>query len=116
MKINSIRNLCVSVVASSFLVSAFFKNALPAKVMIAPFLVCTIAMFFKSLFELLEKPKGVLISQFIFRLSFFFYAFGFLLYTAYYSIVHKTYSLLLIVLLFVLFLIPFVKKCFFGKK
>ena len=116
MKIISIRNLCVSLLASFILTSAFFKNALPAKIMILLFLICTIAMFFKSLFEILENPKLVLICQFVFRISFFTYAIGFLLYTTYYSVVHKTYSLLFIVLLFVIFLIPFIRKSFFRKK
>ena len=116
MKIVSIRNLCVSILASFILTSAFFKNALPVKAMILPFLVCTIAMFFKSLFEILEKPKLVLICHFVYRISFFVYAIGFLLYTTYYSVIHKTYSLLFIVLLFVIFLIPFIRKSFFRNK
>ncbi len=116
MKIISIRNLCVSIFASYILTFAFFKNSLLTKLMILPFLVCTIAMFFKSLFEIFEKPKLVSICQFVFRISFFVYAIGFLLYTTYYSIVHKTYSLLFIVLLFVVFLIPFIRKSFFRKK
>ena len=59
---------------------------------------------------------GVICTWAFFRISFFVYFFGFLGYTLYYSITHKSYDLLLVIAIFSVFGAYFFKKAFFPKK
>ena len=79
---------------------AFLQNDSISKIIILPFLICAFAKFFETLFIMLKKEKASKVFRIIFRLSFFLYYFGFLLYVVYYSIVNKEYSLILFSLIF----------------
>ncbi len=109
-KIYAVRQMIVSLIVFLFLIGVIFKNQLMGKIIISPFLVCSFAVFGENLFLLLNKEKISIIFKYIFRISFFTYVFGFLIYTTYYALANKTYWLLLIVALFVLVIINFFKK------
>lgn len=114
--INRIRQMIVSFIALLILIWAFFSNALFGKIIILPFLISSFALLGENLFLLLNKRKISHIFQYIFRISFFVYIFGFLGYMIYYAIRYKSYSILIIVILFILFSSYFFKKAFFHKK
>ncbi len=115
-KIFSIRQIIVSFSAFLILLWAFFENKFVVKIIITPFLICSIAIFFENLFLLFNNKKISNIFKYIFRISFFVYVIGFLIYATYYAIVNKSYSLLIIVGIFILGGIPFFKKAFFNNK
>ena len=105
----SIRKIIVGLITFSFLSFAILKNNM-VRLMIIPFLVCSICYTFEGVFELLNKDKLVNIFKKIFKISFFTFYFGFLSYTVYYSLVNKTYGLFVVVFIFVLFIIPYFKR------
>ena len=115
-KIYNIRQIVVSIIVILILTWAFFKNQLIGKIIMSPFLICSIAIFFENLFLLLNKEKISNIFKYIFRISFFVYAFGFLIYAIYYTISTKTYSLFIIIGIFIIGTIHFFKATFFKKK
>ena len=110
------RQLCLSFTTIILLAWAFFQNQFMGKVIILPFFICSVAIFGESIFFLLQKEKIASIFQLIFRISFFTYAFGFLAYIVYDSIMRKNYSSLFSVFLFLLFLIPFCRSAFRKRK
>lgn len=111
----SIRKIIISIIAFIILMWAFFKNATWAKIIIIPFLVCSFAMLCENLFLLLNKKKLSSIFKYIFRISFFIYVFGFLIYMVYYAFTYKSYSFLIGVVILLPFVIYFFKKAFFIK-
>lgn len=115
-KIFILRKIITSFIATVILIWAFFQNDLWAKLIIIPFLVCSIASFSQNVALLFNKEKISNIFKSIFRISFFAYVFAFLLYMVYYAMINKSYSILIIVAVFLLFIISFFKKLFFNKK
>lgn len=115
-KIYAIRQIIVSFMAFVFLVWAFFQNKLLAKIIISPFLICSFAILMENIFLILDKIKLSNFFKYMFRISFFIYVGGFILYTIYYSITNKYYPILVIVAVFLVFAIYFIKKTFFNKK
>ncbi len=115
-KINNIREIIVSLTAFSILIWAFSKNQILGKIIIIPFLICSLAIFFKNIFLLLNKEKISNVFKIIFRISFFIYVFGFLIYSVYYAITTKTYSLFIIIGIFMIVSVRFFKMTFFKKK
>lgn len=111
----SIRNIIMPLIALIILIWAFFQNAIWAKIIIIPFLVCSFAMLCENLFLILNKKKLSNIFKYIFRISFFVYVFGFLAYIVYYAFTYKSYSFLIGVVIFLPFVIYFFKKSFFNK-
>ena len=96
-----IRNIIVATYVTIFLSWTFFKNQLMGKMFIIPFLICAIASLDENISFLVNKPKITTIFKYIFRISFFIYYWGFLIYATYYTISSKTYSLLLIIAIFI---------------
>ncbi len=111
-----IRQIIVSIIAFSILIWAFFQNQWIGKLIISPFLICSIAIFFENLFLLFHKEKISNVFKYIFRISFFVYVFGLLLYAIYYAIVKKSYSFLIIIGIFMIGVIRFFKMAFFKNK
>lgn len=111
----NVRNIIVANIALILLIGAFFKNSLWGKIIIAPFIICAFALMCENIFHLLNKEKVTNIFKYIFRISFFVYVFGFLLYAVYYVIINKVYSVLIVVAIFLLFTIRFINKTFFHK-
>ncbi len=111
-----IRNIIISLTTAIFLIWAFFKNNIIGKIIISPFIICSISILGESIFLLLNKDKISHIFSYIFRISLFIYIYGFLLYALYYSITTKEYSLIIIIIIFFLFTIPFFKSAFHKKK
>ena len=72
------------------------------------------AIFCENIFLLFNKEKIANVFQYIFRISFFTYLFGFLTYAFYYSIINKSYDLIIIIVIFLIFGIYFLKKIFFS--
>lgn len=110
-----IRKMFISLVATIICIWAFFQNNLFAKVIISPFIICSISMFGENIFLLFNKEKISNIFKYIFRVSFFVYVFGFLSYAFYYSIVNRSYTLIILIAIFLIFSIYFFKKSFFTK-
>ena len=108
--ISSIRKIIISLIALIILIWAFFRNVTWTRIIIIPFLVCSFAMLCENLFLLLNKKKLSNIFKYIFRISFFVYAFGFLAYMVYYAFAYKSYSFLIGVVIFLPFVIYFFKK------
>ena len=113
--ISSIRKIIISLIALIILIWAFFRNVTWTRIIIIPFLVCSFAMLCENLFLLLNKKKLSNIFKYIFRISFFVYAFGFLAYMVYYAFAYKSYSFLIGVVIFLPFVIYFFKRSFFNK-
>lgn len=109
------RQMITALTAFIFLIWAFFKNNFIVKIIISPFIICSFAIFFERLFLLLNKEKLSNIFKYLFRISFFIYYIGFLLYAIYYTLVNKTYSLFIVIFIFILALIPLLKKSFIRK-
>lgn len=114
-KLKEIRKIFISLLATIICVWAFFRNNLFAKVIISPFIICSISMFVENIFLLFNKEKISNIFKYIFCISFFTYMFGFISYAFYYSIVNKSYDLIIVILIFLIFGIYFFKKAFFTK-
>lgn len=115
-KIYAIRQIVVSLMAFVFLIWAFFQNALWAKIIIIPFLICSFAIMMEKIFLIINKTKPSNLFKYIFRISIFVYIFCFLLFMVYYSIENKNYSILIIAIVFIMFSIHFFKKSFFNNK
>lgn len=113
-KIYAIRQIIVSFVALMFLSWAFFKNELWGQIIIIPFLICSFVILMENIFLLLNKTKVSNFFKYIFRISFFVYIFAFLLYTIYYSITNKSYSILILVAILLIFVIRIFKRAFFN--
>ena len=95
---------------------AFIKNQIISKIIISPFLICSISVLGENLFLILNKEKIANIFKKIFNISFFVYIYGFLAYATYYVIVNKSYSLFIIIGIFFIGSTCFFKKTFFNKK
>ncbi len=106
----ALKNMMVSGVAIVILSWAFVHNQLWGKLVICPFFICSTAAFLENLFWLLHKEKISNIFHSVFRISLFIFILGFLIYTVYYSVINKQYSLLLIVAIFAFFGLRFFKK------
>ena len=102
-KIFLMRNIIMATIVTAFLIWAFFQNQLFGKIMIVPFLICTLAVLGENISILLKKDKLTNIFHFIFRISV-------LAYIIYYAFAHESYSLLIIVVIFVLLGIMFFKN------
>ena len=111
-----IRNLIMILIVIITLIWAFCKNTIFIKLMILPFLICSFAKLGENIFFLLKKDYIVIICQYIFRISFFTYIFGILIYADYYAITRKNYFFIILSIPFWLFTIPFFKSSFFQKK
>lgn len=110
-----LRKTFISLLATIICIWAFFQNKLFEKVIISPFIICSIAIFFENIFLLLNKEKVANIFKYIFRISFFIYMYGFLGYAFYYSITNKSYEFIILIAIFLIFSIYFVRKTFFIK-
>lgn len=111
-----IRNIMASTIASIILIWVFFQNNMLTKLIISPFLICSIALFLENFFLLLNKIKIAKIFSYIFKFSFFLYAICFLIYATYYTIVNKTYSLLIIIIIFAIIIFRYIKIFFKNNK
>ena len=114
--IYTIRQMLVSIMVFIILTWAFFKNQMLGKIIIGPFLICSIAIFFENLFILLKREKIANVFKYIFRICFFIYVFGLLIYATYYAIINKTYSLFIIIGIFLVGIVHFFKATFFKTK
>ncbi len=115
-KVLIIRKILLSLTVLIFLIVVFPKNNFSGKLIISPFLICALSFCLENIFLLFNKEKIATCFRYIFSISFFSYIIGFLAYATYYSIVNKIYSLLIVVAIFCLFTIRFIKQAFFRRK
>ena len=108
-----IRNIIGATLVTIILTWALWSNNLLGKIIIVPFLVCALAFLGENIALILNKAKMIQICRIIFRLSFFIYFLGILIYTVYYAFRYKSYSLLVFVALFGILGIIFFKR---GKR
>lgn len=111
-----IRKIITALAAIAVLTWAFPRNNLFGEIIISPFWVCSVAFAAENIFLLLNKEKISNIFNCIFRMSFFVYVFGFLAFAFYYCIANKEYSLLIMVVIFLVFALLFLRTAFFRKK
>ena len=107
-----IRNIGVSLFIIVLLIWVFISNELVAKIIILPFLLCSLAFLEENIFTLFNKKLLVKIFHYIFIFSFLLYYYGFLIYIIYYSIKNKEYIFMLFTIPFWLFSILFLKNIF----
>lgn len=110
-----IRNIMTSLAAIAVLTWAFPRNQIFGKLIITPFLICSIAYLGENVFLLFHQEKISNLFKFVFRMSFFLYVFGFLFFALYYSLVNTEYSLIPLVIVFAVFILYFFKAVFFRK-
>lgn len=115
-KVFIIRKIITALVAISVLTWAFPRNQFFGKIIISPFLICSIAFLGENVFLLFNKEKISNVFRWIFRMSFFVYAFGFLAFAFYYSIVNKEYSLIIIIVVLLIFALISLRAAFLRKK
>ena len=58
------RQMLASTMAFLILIWVFVKNQLVEKIIVSPFLICSMAIFFENLCLLLNKEKGVTIFKY----------------------------------------------------
>lgn len=116
INILTIRNIIISLTVTILLIWVFMQNELYTKLITIPFLTCSISFLGENISLLLKKYKTANIFKYIFRISFFVYAFSFLTYATYYTLVNQEYSLLLLILIFLIFILYFLKKSFSRRK
>ena len=104
------RNILVSLITFILLIWSFWNNKLFIKILIIPFIVCSLSSFANNLFLLLNKPKIANIFIIIFKISILSYMLLFLVYAFYFSILNKSYSLLIIIFIFLFFIIKALRK------
>ena len=109
-KVILIRNIAGATLVTIILIWILASNNFLGKIIILPFLICTLAFLGENIGLLLNKEKITKGCQIIFRISLFIYILGILIYTIYWAFKNKSYSLLIIVALFGLFGLNFFKK------
>lgn len=115
-KVVSIERLIVGFMVVVILLVAFIQNEGMSRLMVLPFLICSIANFFEMLFYYLKKDNIAKVFNYIFKISFLIFIVGFLGFFIYYSIVNKEYHFLIMILVFVLVVYLMLKAKFFKRK
>ncbi len=105
-----IRKTIATIMALTILIWAFFQNNIYGKIIIIPFILCSLLLLLENIFLFLNNFKIAHIFNYIFKIIFFISALSFLTYATYYSITHKKYSLIIIVIIFLILLIKLIKK------
>ena len=105
-----IRRLIVTIVIMIILIWALVKNEGINKLIICPFLICTMAKLGEIICLLLKKDQWIRLFQIIFVISFFIFVFVFLIYALIYSLKNKEYWLLPLTCFFSFVAINVLKK------
>lgn len=103
--IKLIRSFLITLV----LVILFF-NTSNGKLILIPFIICSIALLLKDLFIIFNKEKYLKIFDKLYIIGFFIFWFGFLIYFDYLCFIDKNYQLLIFSIPFWLVGIFFIKK------
>lgn len=109
------RKFISALFATGLLIYILFRTQSP-KIILLPFLICSISLTGKSLSQMLRKEKLASVFHKVFILGFLLFWFGFLAVAAFISIRDKSYSMLLFTLPFWLVGIYLVKRWLLGKK
>ena len=108
------RKLATAIVTTVVLVYFLAKTPSP-KILFIPFLLCSISSMGKNLGLLLNKKKFALFFDRLFKVSFFLFWFGFLIFACYIMIRDHNYRMLPFTLPFWLAGFFFFKRKFFKK-
>ena len=101
--------LMYSIIITLILVNIYIKTP-NGKLILLPFLVCSIALLLKNIFLLINKDKYSKLFNKIYAIGFLMFWFGFLIFWCYTSVINKQYSMLL-------FSIPFwIAGIYFFRK
>lgn len=92
----------------------FYFNTSNGKVILFPFLICSVSMLLRNIFLLFNKLEYVDLFNKVFTLSFLLFWLGVLIFLCYISIVNKNYTLLIFSIPFWIVSI-FIIKNFFKK-
>ena len=111
----AVRNLIISLIISISLLYFLCKTPSP-KIILAPFLICSLSLTGQSIAQILKKEKWASVFHKLFVLSFLLFWFGFLVVAAFICIRDKNYGMLLFTLPFWFLGIYFVKSKLLGKK
>lgn len=111
----AVRNLIISLIISSSLLYFLWKTPSP-KIILAPFLICSLSLAGQSMAQLLNKEKWAAAFRKLFALSFFLFWFGFLVVAAFLCIRDKHYGMLLFTLPFWFVGIYFARNKLLGKR
>ena len=115
-KVVSIERLIMGILVVVILLIAFIQNKGKPRLMVLPFLICSIANFFEMLFYYLKKEKVAKVFNYIFKFSFLIFIVGFLGFFIYYGIVNREYLFLIMIFIFILITYLMLKNKFFKRK
>ena len=115
-KFVSLSTLITTVPITIFLIIIFFHGNLITKLILLPFIVCSIATVLRSSFILLEKVKLARYCNTIYVISFLSYIIGFLIAFCYFVIKSHEYQLIAIALIGWGIIILIIRHLFFKKK
>ena len=79
----------------TLLLVLFYINTSNGKVILIPFIICSISLVLKDLCIMLNKEKFIKYFNKLYVVGFFIFWFGFLSYFSYLSIINKEYLMLL---------------------
>lgn len=113
----SVQGLVAGIIALGYLLFAFIKNpSVPIRLMLIPFILCALCFIIKNICLTLHKPKFARYFQIGFKISFFSFVFGFLIYWCYRNIKTGQYGMVLFSVPFWMIAIYFVRGAFLKKK
>lgn len=116
-KIFFIRNLIISIIVAGILFSMIIKTSdIKSKIIMIPFIICSLASIGKNIFLIIEKKKYADIFSKLFIIGFLFFWFGFLVTWCYLNIKDANYLALLFSLPFWIVGIYITRKFLLGKE
>lgn len=115
-KFVSLSTLITTVPITIFLIIIFFHGNLITKLILLPFIICSIATVLRSSFILLEKVKLARYCNTIYVISFLSYIIGFLIAFCYFAIKSHEHQLIAIALIGWGIIILIIRHLFFKKK
>lgn len=110
-----IGNLVASVCATAVLLYVMTRTPSP-KIVLLPFLICSLAMAGKSIAQILGKDKSANVFHKIFVAGFLLFWFGFLMVAGFFAIRDQQYSLLFLIVPFSLIGFFVTRNKLLGKK
>lgn len=93
-----------------------FSKTSNGKIILIPFLICSLSLLLKNIFILNKKQNYVKYFEKIFVVSFLSFWFGFLIYACYIGLINKNYTMILFSIPFWICGIFLIKKNFFKQK
>lgn len=112
---NRVSSMIISFAALGICSWSFWQNNLLKKIFILPLIICLLAVFFKNLFLIVDKPKTSNFFKKIYIYTILTYIIGAWLYFFIYAIFNDI-PLLITLIIFTLFAIPTIKTYYKKMK